>query len=375
MIPSTDSPAVLIAALSGRALAACARRGGYRPLVADMFGDLDTRDLAEASETVPGSLTHGFAKDTLSAALDRLAAGRHVIGVVVGSGFEDRPGLLRCIAARHALLGNPAAVVTEIKNPFRFAETCALAGVPHPEVRLDQPREGIWLRKRIGGAGGMHIAASTRRDTARRGRYFQRRVAGQPVSAAFLAAGGRCRVLGLSRQWAEPAPRRPFRYGGSSRPAPLSDARAGELSDAVARLVSLTGLRGLNSADFLVREDGFDMLEVNPRPGATLDIFADAEGALFRMHLDACKGVLPDTIPVWPHAAAAAAFVYAPADITLPPIFPWPVWTADRQAPGSWVPKGAPLCTVLAETSDAEAAERLVRHRAAEILAHAEGAA
>jgi predicted ATP-grasp superfamily ATP-dependent carboligase len=373
MTHDPDAPAVLIAALSGRALAACARRGGYRPLVADMFGDLDTRELAEASETVPGSLAHGFAKGALLAALDRLAAGRRVIGAVIGSGFEDRPRLLRSIAARHGLLGNPADIVTAIKDPFRFAETCALAGVSHPEVRRDQPPDGIWVRKRIGGSGGAHVAASTRRGTARRGRYFQRRVAGEPVSAAFLAAGGRCRVLGLSRQWADPAPRRPFRYGGSSRPAPLSAARAAEISRAVARLVSHTGLRGLNSADFLVREDGFDVLEVNPRPGATLDIFADTDGALFRMHLDACEGVLPDALPAWPQAAAAA-FVYARADITLPPVFPWPLWTADRQAPGSFVPEGAPLCTVLAEAADAAAAERLVRRRAADILAHAEGA-
>jgi predicted ATP-grasp superfamily ATP-dependent carboligase len=373
MTPAPDAPAVLIAALSGRALAACARRGGYRPLVADMFGDLDTRELAEASETVPGSLARGFAKGALLAALDRLAAGHRVIGVVVGSGFEDRPRLLRSIATRHGLLGNPADIVTAVKNPFRFAETCALAGVPHPEVRREQPPDGVWLRKRIGGSGGVHVAASTRRGTARRGRYFQRRVAGEPISVAFLAAGGRCRVLGLSRQWADPAPRRPFRYGGSSRPAPISAVRAAEISAAVERLVSHTGLRGLNSADFLVREDGFDVLEVNPRPGATLDIFADTEGALFRMHLDACEGVLPDAMPDWPQATAAA-FVYAPAGITLPAVFPWPLWTADRQAPGSFVPAGAPLCTVLAEAANADAAERLVRLRAAEILAHAEGA-
>jgi predicted ATP-grasp superfamily ATP-dependent carboligase len=373
MTAPPDAPAVLIAALSGRALAACARRGGYRPLVADIFGDLDTREIAEATETVPGSLAHGFARGALLAALDRLAAGRSVIGVVAGSGFEDRPRLLRSIAARHGLLGNPASIVTAIKDPFRFAETCALAGVPHPDVRRDQPPEGVWLRKRAGGSGGVHVAASTRRGTTRRGRYFQRYVAGSPISAAFLAAGGRCRVLGLSRQWADPAPGRTFRYGGSSRPAPLSAARAADISGAVERLVSRTGLRGLNSADFLVREDGFDVLEVNPRPGATLDIFTDADGALFRMHLDACEGVLPTAMPVWPQAAAAA-FVYARADIVLPPVFPWPVWTADRQAPGSVVPKGAPLCTVLAEAADAEAAEDLVRLRAADILAHAEGA-
>lgn len=372
MTADRQAPAVLIAALSGRALAACARRGGYRPLVADLFGDLDTRELAEACERVPGSLTRGFAQSALLASLDRLAAKREVIGVVVGSGFEDRPRLLGSIATRHELLGNTADIVAAVKDPFRFAETCARAGVPHPEIRRDRPTGDAWLRKRAGGSGGIHVTASTRRTGVQQGRYYQRRVAGDPVSAAFLAAGGRCRVLGLSRQWADPAPRRPFRYGGASRPAELTSARAAEISDAVNRVVSQTGLRGLNSADFLVREDGFDLLEVNPRPGATLDIFADREGALFRLHLDACNGFLPHVAPDWP-AAAAVATVYANATICLPQNFAWPSWSADRQPPGETVPEAAPLCTVLAEAGDAATAERLVRNRAAEILARAKG--
>jgi uncharacterized protein len=370
---SLDAPAVLIAALSGRALAACARRGGYRPLVADLFGDLDTRELAEAHEKVPGSLARGFVQGALLASLERLAAGRGVIGVVVGGGFEDRPRLLRSIAARHVLLGNSPESVAAIKDPFLFAETCARAGVPHPEVRRDRPGEGVWLRKRAGGSGGVHVAARTRRAGVRRGRYYQRRVAGEAVSAAFLAAGGACRVLGLTRQWTDPDTHRPFRYGGACWPAPITSARAAEIGDAVGRLVSWTDLCGLNSADFLVREDGFDLLEVNPRPGATLDVFADR--GLFRWHLEACQGSLPDAdaAAVW-QGGAAAATVYVRNGVCLPAAFAWPAWTADRQPSGEFVPAGAPLCTVLADAADAAAAEHLVRRRAAEILALAEGA-
>jgi predicted ATP-grasp superfamily ATP-dependent carboligase len=370
MTERQDGPAVLIAALSGRALAASARRGGYRPLVADLFGDLDTRELSEANERVPGSLTRGFVQTALLASLDRLAAGRQVIGLVAGAGFEDRPHLLGSIAARHILLGNAPDIVAGMKDPFRFAEICARACVPHPEVQRDRPPGGAWLRKRAGGSGGIHVAASTRRTAARPDRYYQRHVAGEPVSAAFLAAGGACRVLGLSRQWPDPAPNRPFRYGGASRPAPVTASRATEITDAVARLVSHTGLCGLNSADFLVRQDGFDLLEVNPRPGATLDIFPGR--GMFRLHIDACQGVLPDESPVWPGAAAAAT-VYARTDIRLPADFPWPAWAADRQPPGEPVPRGAPLCTVLAEAADAGAAERMVRARATEILIRAGG--
>jgi predicted ATP-grasp superfamily ATP-dependent carboligase len=369
MTAPDPAPAVLIAALSGRALAAAARRAGYRPLVADMFADQDTTTLAEATERVPGSLARGLASAPLLAALNRLATAPNVQGIVLGSGFEHRPRLLQSIARRHTLLGNPVETVTAIKDPFRFAATCARANVPHPEIRPDRPTEGTWLSKRAGGSGGTHISPhpATRPKT-----YYQRRVAGEPVSSAFLAAAGNCRVLGFSRQWPDPAPRQPFRYGGAARPAPIPPARAAELEAALHALVSQTNLRGLNSADFLLRDDSFDILEINPRPGATLDLFADAQGTLFRLHMDAWAGRLPDAAPSWPEAAAAA-IVYAPTHITVPSPFTWPAWTADRQTPGETVPKGAPLCTVLANAADAQAAERLARHRTTEILARTQG--
>lgn len=365
-----DSRFVLIAALSGRALAACARRAGYRPLVADLFGDRDTRDLAEACEVVPGSLSRGFARGALLAALDRLAAGRLVTGVVTGAGFEDRTILLRDLAARYGLLGNAQETVAAMKNPWMLADACARAGIGHPQIAAERPACGDWLRKRVGGSGGVHVDDAPDPAGSRRGRYWQRRIAGEPISLTFLAAGGACRVLGISRQWADPTPRQPFRYGGAVRQAAMDPAMSVRLCEAVARLVELTDLRGLNSADFLVRDDGFDLLEINPRPGATLDLFADREGALFDLHLSACAGVLPDDLPSWP-AASAAAIVYAPTKIRLPAGFIWPPWTADRQPQGETVPSGGPLCTVLAEAADAAAAEHLVRERAEQITAMA----
>ena len=52
--------AILIAAPSGRALAAAARRAGYRPLVADFFDDLDTRGFCAANRLIEGGLDTGF---------------------------------------------------------------------------------------------------------------------------------------------------------------------------------------------------------------------------------------------------------------------------------------------------------------------------
>ncbi|HEY8246312.1 MAG TPA: aldehyde oxidase, partial [Hyphomicrobium sp.] len=51
---------VLIAALSGRGLAASARRAGYLPLVADAFGDSDTAEHAAVARCVTDAARIGF---------------------------------------------------------------------------------------------------------------------------------------------------------------------------------------------------------------------------------------------------------------------------------------------------------------------------
>ena len=266
--------------------------------------------------------------------------------MVYGSGLEGRPALLAALA-RHRLLGTAPATVARLKDPFDFAALCRDCGVPHPEVALAPDAAGAWLEKRAGAGGGAHVRPA--RGRVRPPRYVQRRVAGRPVSALLLGDGARAMVLGFSEQWAAPAPGAPFRYGGAVRPAALAAAEAAALAAAGARVAAAAGAVGLVSADFLLREDGFDLLEINPRPGASLDVFAGAR--LFALHVAACEGRLPDRPPDLP-GAAAAAVVYAPRPLAVPDRFAWPDWTADRQRPGP-VAAGMPLCTVRATADDA----------------------
>src|SRR3954451_23587646 len=92
--------AVLIAAASGRALAASARRGGYVPLVADFFGDEDTAAAAEAHIRLDQGLARGMRSDPVIAALESLARAREPAGIVCGTGFEDRQDLVGAIPPR-----------------------------------------------------------------------------------------------------------------------------------------------------------------------------------------------------------------------------------------------------------------------------------
>src|SRR2546422_10326412 len=89
-----EPAAVLIAAVSGRALAASARRAGFVPLVADCFGDDDTLALARAHVRLRWGAGRGIDPEELLPALERLAAQHRPLGFVYGTGFADRPKLL-----------------------------------------------------------------------------------------------------------------------------------------------------------------------------------------------------------------------------------------------------------------------------------------
>ncbi len=363
----TSRPAVLIAAASGRALAASARRGGYAPLVADFFGDADT--VALAPHVRIDGLARGMDEHQLVAAFEALAAGQQPIGVVWGTGFEDRPELLARIAERWRLLGNDPRIVARVKDPRTFASLCRECGIPHPDTLTSPPSDPAgWLAKRRGGAGGSHIAMALAPNAASGDFYFQRQSPGVPVSAQFLADRRRAMVLGFSAQWSSPTEGRAFRYGGAVRPASLALHVADALAHAVERLVQAVPLVGLNSADFLVDGDEFRLLEINPRPGATLDVFEPAEGSLFALHIAACEGELDAAAPLL-DGARAAAIVYAERDIASFPALRWPEWTADRPHPGTAIKIGEPLCTVHATGATAAAAKALVEERLALVLA------
>ena len=180
-------PAMLIAAASGRALAASARRAGYRPLVVDYFADQDTIANAQAYVRLASGLDRGMQAPEVMAALQTLSEQHETSGVVWGSGFEDRPSLLRHIAQTWNLIGNGPDVVDHVKHPMLLAKLCHSCGIPYPETRLDPPddRDG-WLTKRVGGAGGTHI----------RGAAFLP----PPGGGRSTAEGGRVGVTALEHQ-------------------------------------------------------------------------------------------------------------------------------------------------------------------------------
>lgn len=364
---SKNDPAILIAAISGRSLAAAARRAGYRPLVADLFGDSDTVALAERTARLPGSIRDGIDGDEILNTLTALAGDEEPVALVYGSGFERRPDIIATLAQTFRIAGNSAATVRAVKDPVGLSRLCWDLGIRHPAIRFSAPGQDNWLIKLCGGAGGSHVrpAGAT---TLENGYYYQKFVTGSSISALFLAQGGSARIVGFSRQWSAPSQSSPFRYGGAVRLVRFAREKKAEIACWLDNLTKHTDLVGLCSADFIDGPEGLHLIEINPRPGATLDIFDSEETPLLTAHLNAVRG---DNIAMPRYrGATASAIAYAPYAISRFPQIEWPNMTADHQNPGSALCADDPVCTVLAQARSAAAAERAVKRRVNEMAEH-----
>ncbi|MDT8358678.1 MAG: ATP-grasp domain-containing protein, partial [Methanomicrobiaceae archaeon] len=104
---------------------------------------------------------------------------------------------------------------------------------------------------------------------------------------------------------------RAFGYSGSVTPckSPLKN-RMVALAEKVA---GLSGCLGSVGVDFVLGEETW-MIELNPRFQATLDTVEMATGcSVFTLHLDACRGRLPDHVPE-PRQVAARRILFAERD-------------------------------------------------------------
>lgn len=357
-------PRFLIVAVTGRALAASAARAGYSAIVLDYFADRDTCALATTCRAVAAARGLRFDRRRLLEAKVAMTSASHCAGLVYGSGFEGRPDLLARLARGLRLYGNAPSVVAAVKDPGRFFGLLDRLGIRHPEVRLTSPTDPAgWLIKQPGGAGGAQVRHAGRLPAKGPG-YFQRLAPGRPLSALFLANGRRACILGFNEQWTVRARSDlPFLYGGAVGGIGLPPAIEGDVRSKLDALVSATGLVGLNGIDFLLHGGTWSVLEVNPRPTATMELYdPDYPRGLFEWHLRACEGELPAR-PARPRAVRAHAIVRAASNARATAAFDLSEWCRDVPHPGTCFAPGDPVCTVHAAAADAERTLALLRRR------------
>lgn len=306
-----------VAAISARLLAEAAARDGYRVVALDLFGDADTRRAAAHWHAIgsPGALR--IDDDNVLAALRELTLqpADAPVGWIAGAGFEGRPDLLDAGARLLPLIGTAADAVRRVRDPGEFFAALSAHRLDHPAVRFSRPADPAgWLLKDANGSGGWHIRHATAVEeghaAADASHYFQREQPGIPMSATFIGNGSQALVVGVNELIVRPFGARPHVYRGCVGPVEVSAEFQRRLGDAVRALTAEFGLRGWCSLDFMRDGDTISVLEVNPRPSASLALYA--QRGLIDAHLRAClQGELPSPAAFAPRCISGSEIVYA----------------------------------------------------------------
>lgn len=361
---------LLLVAHSARMLAQSAVRGGWRPLVMDMFGDEDTRQLAAKCATLK---MNGAKVDAaaLRAAVARVVREYPDIGLIYGSGLENETGLVADLGYGTTLLANDPSTLACVKNPKRFFALLRQHAIPFPRVRFKAPVDtGKWLRKSASGQGGEGVMLASGISRKRNG-YYQRQVKGAVRSVLFLSDRHEAQIIGFNSQWViKEDLERPFRFSGIINRSDLTEQQRATVSGYVHKIVKAASLCGLNSLDFIKQGNTCLVLEVNPRPSASMVLYdEDFPKGLVDAHVAACQGS-------WRGSSAASAsstvrayqIVHASDEIAVPRFVDWPDWCADRPPPETIISRGQPLCSVRASGNEETEVLRKVHSRALSIL-------
>jgi len=347
----------------------------------DVFTDLDLRGIA-ASATVA---------EPYPAALPAVIAALPPAACIYSGALENHPDVLKTIAAHRPLAGCPPDAVAAVRDPPTLAAALRGAGLSAPACRTDPtgvPRDGSWLVKPRKSAGGHGIAPwhgprPTSRDHAGAVAPFvwQRRVAGRAAAASFLITAGGTRLIGASRQllgrrWCHAVG---FCYCGSLDIDPGS-LPAGILRqvEAIGRLLSgRFALVGLVGVDLVIDRDVVHVIEVNPRPTASMELIERSTGlSLAAAQLAACGRLAPLSPATWSRRGTwSKAILFAHRELVCDEgtlaalrtaagaaIAGWPA-VADIPAPPQVIPQGRPVCTLFAVADSPRESLRQLRDR------------
>ncbi|HSN23574.1 MAG TPA: ATP-grasp domain-containing protein, partial [Methylomicrobium sp.] len=335
---------LLIIASSGRMLSEAARKAGLKALVIDLYADLDTRHFALGVRRVLS-----LAVEHVAPALDELIGRYGVDQFIYGSGLEDHLETLGYLDTRMTVLGNDPDVFRRVQNKGDFFAVLSELKISFPQVSFNAPETACdWLIKPIRGAGGAGVC---RYDSGRKvpeNVYWQRFQAGTPCSALFLANARDVRVIGFNTQFTvQMSDGLEFAFCGLINHSNLSRGLQSLISDWLEQCVQSFALKGLNSLDFIHDGEQVYVLEINPRPSASMQLY----GNLLALHVDACRGVLPDTLPEQ-RGFAGFLVLYTDANLYIPNDFDWPAWVRDRPEAGELCKPGQPVCSIIAGRKD-----------------------
>lgn len=351
---------LVVIGVSSRMLAVSAVRAGLNPVAVDLFADSDTRSVARCIAL------SSLEEDKVLSVLGNLVIECGRPKLVYGSGIDTRPALVERILKFADVIGNSPSTLRTVNTPSRFFPLLDSIAIPYPEISFSRPENSsAWVLKMPFMEGGNGVLSTYRDVPGNAESYYQRKLDGSSMSVLFLADRREAGIIGFNTQWTEAGSTgNPYRLSGIMNVAEVTIRQRIQIEEYATKLVKSASLAGLISLDFMIEDGACKVLELNPRPSASMALYDSSFPlGLLNEHIRSFEG-LPMRVPN-PKSTdfRGLEIVYAQQSCVVRQDLPWPDWTADRPVAGTKIAVGQPLCTVVAKAASGEAVKTLLAQR------------
>jgi len=331
---------VLIAGFATRHVAQSSHNAGYEVCAVDHFCEQDlawcTTDREKFDEL-----------NDLPDAVDRIAKRHRFDFFVATSGAEDLPTTI-------PLAGTPRdriALFLDKLDTQHFFEECTVPVPPlagHGEFPvMVKPRRGAggWRNAVIHDEQGIAHWEALYPDVP----YIRQQcVPGHPASVCCVTNGKDARAIATNEQILRGSGESAYGFSGSV--TPFAHPQAGPMIACAEKIAASSGCYGTIGIDFMVNDNNVWTIEVNPRFQGTTETVERATGCnLFDLHMNACNGTLPASMPA-PVRVAARSILFADRDLTMAAdLSALKVFVSDIPWPGTFFEEGQALVSVSAD--------------------------
>lgn len=341
---------VLVAGFATRHVAQSAFRAGYSVYAVDHFCDQDlnwyTKDRTRFDEL-----------EDLPTAIEEMCRRHRLDFVVMTSGAED-------LATDIPICGTSKEKVTRFLDKLDMQHFFEELGVPVAGLAKEGEYPAM-IKPRRGAGGWRNVIVKNPQEIAKWENLYpgvqyliQKVVYGVPSSVCCVADGIRARAIATNEQLLRGEGASAFGFCGSV--TPFDHARTSGMVAIAETIAAASGCSGTVGIDFVAGEEPY-VIEVNPRFQATVDTVEMAMACnMFQLHMDACKGILPDA-PLYPAMYAIKRILFAEKDLrvssNLKGLFPL---IADIPWPDTFFEEGQAITSVYGRGKTKEAAQTML---------------
>ncbi len=334
---------LLIIAQSAQMLAQAAYNIGLKVTVIDCFADCDTKALAHNYYQVKS-----LALSDIDVLINSIK--NQFSFCIYGSGFEAYPDSLYFLETQFQLIGNSSTVFKALQNKPLFFQRLQQLNIAFPAVfftlenNTHKGKTTSYLIKPFNSLGGLDIQimdANNRHVLQTPYHYYQEYIHGKSMSALFVANGKQAVIIGFNQQWTVA---KSFLFSGIINHAQLPVFHQQILYDWISKLTINYKLQGLCSLDFVFYKNKCYVLEINPRPPASMQLY---EKNLLKTHYLACFGQLEKVIISRHRTYSAYQIIYAMSKIKISSKMKWPQYCCSLPQKNTIINKGQPICSMI----------------------------